>query len=472
MRSSDRKVLTQYTIADFRLQDEFNIYIETYEKIVYNNKDFDLEVFCQMKREMLSERIALNIVETDKFKSNFLSVSFAVPFNKDDAAKNALMLRILKRGTVSHPTMLDLSKKLEYLYSADIFTKTVSLGETQLLQFTLDCLDDRFSLDDADILSEGIKVLGELIFAPVTEDGAFKQAYFESEKRNLLDDIQAEINNKAKYALQRAGEHMFADEAYRIAYTGDFEKVSALSNTEVYSHYLRVLGMANVEIVFVGRADTERLKKDLRAMLMPYAPDRAVQLYTEVKRDVHSVREIREQCIGKQGNLVMGFRTGTVLADGDYPRMALLSELYGGSANSMLFMNVREKMSLCYYCASMPEAVKGIMFVRAGIENGNFAKARDAILAQLEKIRKGDFSEELLQSAKLSLTNAYREIDDNPQSLQNWHLGRLLSGTVQSPAEAIVAVMAITKDEIIATAKKIVLDTVYFLEGVSNGGED
>ncbi len=424
-----------------------------------------------MKREMLTERVALNVIETDKFKSNYLSISFAVPFNETDAGKNALLLKVLKRGTASYPTMLDLSKKLEYLYSADIYTKAICIGETQLLQFSLDALDDSFALENADILTEGIEILRELIFSPLTENGIFKQSYFDSEKRNLLDDIQAEINNKAKYALQRAGEHMFANESYRITFTGNAEKVAALTNKELFSHYQRLLQTASIEVIFVGRADMKRLKSALYAMFNDQSTDSCVPMQTYVKREVASVKEIHETCVGKQGNLIMGFRTGTVLADGVYPRMALLSEMYGGGANSMLFMNVREKMSLCYYCASFPEATKGVMFVRAGIENRNFEKARDAILAQLDLIKSGDFSEELLLSAKLSLTNAYREIADNPQSLQNWYTGRMLSGISQSPEEAIAVVMAISKEEIVSTAKKIQLDTVYFLEGVPNGGK-
>lgn len=423
-----------------------------------------------MRREMLTERVALNWIETDKFKSNFLSVSFSVPFEKTNAAKNALILKILKRGTVSYPDMIALSKKLEYLYSAEIYTKTACFGETQLLQFSLDVLDNRFAMENTDILAEGLKVLSEIIFAPVTENGVFKQAYFESEKRNLLDDIHAEINNKGKYALLRACEHMFASERYRISSLGDAETVASFTNEEIYRWYQDILDSASIEITFVGKTDEQQLKNALHVMLDHYKPSKSVTIGTEVVRSVQDVQEVHEECVGKQGNLVMGFRTGTVLADGDYPKMALLSELYGGSANSMLFMNVREKMSLCYYCASIPEAVKGVMFVRAGIENKNFEKARDAILEQLELLQKGSFTNEALDCAKLSLINAYREIADNPQSLQNWYIGRMLSEITQSPEEAIEVVSGITKEEIVATAKKISLDTVYFLEGVQNGG--
>ncbi len=423
-----------------------------------------------MKREMLTERVALNWIETDKFKSNFLSVSFAVPFEKTNAAKNALILKILKRGTGSYPDMIALSKRLEELYSAEIYTKTACFGETQLLQFSLDVLDNRFALEDTDILSEGLHVLEEIIFSPVLENGMFKQSYFECEKRNLLDDIRAEINNKGKYALLRTCEHMFAEERYRISSLGDLATAMTFTNAEVFGWYKHILDTANLEITFVGKTDENKLKAELLSMLAKYTPTGTSVLATDVVRRAKTVREVHEECVGKQGNLVLGFRTGTVLSDGDYPKMALCSELYGGSATSMLFMNVREKMSLCYYCASIPEAVKGIMFVRAGIENSNFEKARDAILEQLHLLQEGKFTDEALDAAKLSLINAYREISDNPQSLQNWYTGRTLSGITQSPAEAIAVVRSITKEEIVATAQKITLDTVYFLEGVQKGG--
>ena len=423
-----------------------------------------------MKREFLTDRIAVNIIDVDKFKSNYLSVSFVVPFDKQSSAKNVLIMKILKRGTKTYPNMIALSKKLEYLYSADIFTRATSFGETQLLSFSIDALDNRYALDNTDILGEAIEVLGEIIFSPLTENAMFNQNYFESEKRNQLDDIAAEINNKAKYALGRMCEHMFANENYRLSSLGDAENVSALTNAEVYAHYMSILDSADIDITFVGHTDEAALKNAILKMLSQYAPTKALAAKTSVVRTVESVKEIHETCIGKQGNLVMGFRTGTVLADGDYPKMALLSELYGGSANSMLFMNVREKMSLCYYCSSMPEAIKGIMIVRAGIENKNFETAKKAILEQLFAIQNGQFTDDDLSAAKLSLINAYHEISDNPQALRNWYTGRVLSGISQSPEEAIKVVENISKEEIVETARKIKLDTVYFLEGVQNGG--
>ena len=425
-----------------------------------------------MLTENLGEHIVLRTVRTDKFKSDFLSVSFEQPLERGEAAMNALILRILKRGTKNYPDMIALSKKLDSLYSADIFTDARSFGETQMLNFSLDALNNDYALDDTDIPTEGAKLLAEIIYNPVTENGGFKQSYFESEKRNQLADIDAEINNKAKYALSRLRTLMFEHERYGASALGTREEVEALTNAELYAHYQKLLTTSAMNIIYVGNADAEKLHTALAPILAGYHPGEVVRSTTEVVRRSSIHRYLNEKCVGKQGNLIMGFRTGTVLADGDYPKMALLNELLGGSATSMLFMNVREKLSLCYYCSSFVEAVKGVLFVRAGIDNSNYQAARDEILRQISMIRLGKFTNEELNAAKMSLINAYKEIADQPQALQNWYTGRALSGIEQTPAEAIAAVRSVTREDIVATLKKISLDTVYFLEGVPEGGND
>ena len=422
-----------------------------------------------MLTENLGEHMVLRTLRTDKFKSDYLSVSFEQPLDGREAAMNALILRILKRGTENYPDMIALSKKLDSLYSADIFTDARCFGETQMLNFSLDALSNDYALDDTDILTEGAKLLAEIIYSPVTENGAFNQAYFESEKRNQLADIDAEINNKAKYALSRLRTLMFAHERYGASALGTREEVEALTNAELYAHYRKLLTASAMNIIYVGNADEEKLHAALAPILSGYHPGEVVRSTTEVVRRSSIHRYLNEKCVGKQGNLVMGFRTGTVLADGDYPKMALLNELLGGSATSMLFMNVREKLSLCYFCSSFVEAIKGVLFVRAGIDNSNYQAARDEILRQISMIRLGKFSNEDLNAAKMSLT--YKEIADQPQALQNWYTGRALSGIEQSPAEAIAAVRSVTREDIVSTIKKISLDTVYFLEGVPEGGK-
>jgi len=159
-----------------------------------------------------------------------------------------------------------------------------------------------------------------------------------------------------------------------------------------------------------------------------------------------------------------------VLSDGNYHEFALMRELYGGATVSKLFMNVREKLSLCYYCSAIPEAHKGIMVVASGIEVANKQKAQDEILAQLEDVKVGDFTEDDLAKAKRSIVNSYTELSDSPMSLESWYLGRALAGLSTSPEDAIELVMNTGREAVMAAAQGVTLDTVYFMRGTLNAG--
>ena len=170
-----------------------------------------------------------------------------------------------------------------------------------------------------------------------------------------------------------------------------------------------------------------------------------------------------------QGKLSLGFRTGTVLGEEDYNAFPVFVEMYGNSPVSKLFMNVREKLSLCYYCRAIPEGIKGIMVVTSGIEVSKKQEAQDEILAQLECVRNGEFTEDELILAKKSLKNAYDELNDSPASVESWYLTRRLAGVNEESETVARRFMDVTREDVIRVAKKIKLDTVYFLEGTMTG---
>ena len=181
--------------------------------------------------------------------------------------------------------------------------------------------------------------------------------------------------------------------------------------------------------------------------------------------------EITEQMPVSQGKLAIGFRTGVSVNDEDSTAMTLFNEIFGGSPVSKLFMNVREKLSLCYYCKSVPDAFKGVMFVLSGIESENRDKSLEAILKELKDVQDGKVSAEELEAAKLSILNGYKTIDDNPATLCNWYLARIICGNFLTPEDVAKKIENTTLEQVVAVSKKVKLDTVYFLKGTSSDGE-
>ena len=149
----------------------------------------------------------------------------------------------------------------------------------------------------------------------------------------------------------------------------------------------------------------------------------------------------------------------------------LFNVLYGGSATSKLFMNVRERLSLCYYCGSRLDRLKNVMFVASGIEAEKYEEARGEIENQLQCIAEGDFSAEEMDNAKAYLIDSFRSFNDNQSALASVMITGTLHGAIRTPEQQIEEVQGVTREELMEIAKEVRLDTVYFLKGVHHEGE-
>ncbi len=415
-------------------------------------------------RTEMQQGVALNTVTTDRFKTAFFTVNLFVPLQKETASAYSLLTDVLMRGTESYPTMQALNQKQDTLYSLGLGAFVQKKGEAQVVTFELTAIDDSFAFDGMEILAEGMKLMQELIFRPYTEKGVFKNEYVEQEKKNLCDDIRGKINNKTAYARHRCVEIMCEGEAYAVDHGGDLEEVNALTPETLWEAYKQLLADAKVEMFYVGRKGKDEVAS-LCETYLQFAPRAATFPKTTLGAVPVESRTVTEQMRISQCKMTLGFRTEYALQEGNFPAMALFNEVFGGSPNSRLFMNVREKQSLCYYCSSFPDGLKGLLMVVSGIEQKNKQKTLDAVLEQLEDLKQGNIDPQELENARLSLRNGYREITDSPAAIASWYLGRISTGRYDAPEDAIAAMEQVSAEDVVKVANSIRLDTVYFLEG-------
>ncbi len=423
-----------------------------------------------MQRTKLCNGVNLNVINSNKLKTNYMSVNFIVPLNKTNAHLTALVPKVLARGCKNYPDMAKISERLEYLYDAGISPVYVKRAQSIIVGFSSDFIKDSFIPDKTDLLSDVCDLLFSIIFDTLTVDGAFKNEYVENEKNDLVNIINSKINNKAAYAKDKCTEMMFEGHPYGECEYGTVENVKAATSEQVYKRYLEIINTCPIEIFFNGECDADILSE----IVKKYVPDCA-ERKTEfpereiLKGDPEKVKELSEKMPVAQGKLVMGFRIGGVNVNTeDAPAFSVFNELFGGSPSSKLFMNVREAMSLCYYCRSMPDMFMSAMFVSSGIETENRDKATKAILAQLDAMKKGDFDDEDMADAKRSIKNAYKELDDSASSICLWHLSRVIAGNMSTPEAVCQKILEVTKQDIVDVAGKVHLDSVYFIEGTGN----
>ena len=413
-------------------------------------------------REQLMHGVYLTYLQDRKFKTGYISAQFMMPITVETVGMNALLAAVLRRGTARYPDMVSLSAALDQLYGARIDYSLQRKGECQCVGFTAGFIDDSYALGGEKILEPVAELVGQLICEPATKNGRFLASYVESERTNLIDAIRSQINDKREYAYYRLLAEMCRGEAYGAAPLGEEKLVSKITVPKLYAYYQNLLADTPLELFYCGSAPLERVK---RAFLDAFSalPRRNI---TDVETAVrHPKREemqyVEETMDVTQGKLCMGFSCGS----DDMPAMVMANLLFGGSSNSKLFLNVREKLSLCYYASSVYHRCKGMVTVSSGIETADYQRAYDEIMVQLKAVQQGELEDWEVEGARSVALNGFRTISDSQGRIVNFYLGQIATHCPENQEEMIRAMEGVTLDRILAAANTIALDTVYFLKG-------
>jgi len=422
----------------------------------------------------LSPRLTLTVATTDKFKTGLMSVNAITQLSEADASKNALLPKVLRRGTSTLPDMRRISEVLDDLYGAAISPVVRKIGELQCIGFYSAFVDDDYVPGDEKIVERVSALLGEMLLMPATSGGRLISDYVESEKRNRIDEIRAEINDKRAYAREALVRGMCADEAYGVSRLGTEKTMEAITAQSLTAHYKTLIDTAKLEVLYIGAAEPVRVRDAVASAFaaLPKTKPTAIP-GTEVRIAPASgeVREFSEKLDVVQGKLSLGFRMGEVMHKPDYAAMAVFNAAFGGSLTSKLFLNVREKLSLCYYASSAIDRTKGIMTVSSGVEFANLERARAEILKNLDAIRDGDISDWELLSAQRAVSSGLLALLDDPHGLEMSVFNQMMAGIPYTPDEFAALAETVSRESIVEIANSVKLDSVYCMYGLDNTAE-
>lgn len=411
----------------------------------------------------ITDGVDLIAVPVDRFKTNEIAFTFALPLKNEAASANALAIGLLSRKSKDYPDMKSLNRKLASLYGATLAATVSKTGEAQIMKLGITALDDMFSLDSDSIVFECVRLLTSLIFNPkLDNDGNFCDDDVLSEKRILAEKISSEENEKRTYVLRKAEELMFKEEPYAINKYGTLTQVESLSAADAVSAWRRLLENAKIMITVVGNTDYDSILNHLKNAFS--SVDRNYKALPEPVfiSKCDSVKQELERIEVKQGKLVLGFRVNLKSNDSLTPAMRSFCDIFGGGPYSKLFANVREKMSLCYYCSARYTRLKSCIMIQCGCNEENMDKAVSEILNQLEDIKNGNFDEEL-ESSKLGLRDAILSVNDAPEIIENWCSNQITDEILKTPEMSVAENDAVTKEQVQQCAKLLTLDTVYKL---------
>lgn len=409
--------------------------------------------------------VRLHCVQERRFKKSCLSIQFLRPMTESEAPVNALIPAVLLRGSRQYPDLRRITWKLDDLYGASVSALVRRIGDYQTLGFYCSFMEDRFALGGDQILEPMLALVEELLLHPVTEGAGFSSDFVQSEKRNLISTIESEINDKASYAMGRLLRTMCKADTFGVPRLGTVEQAEKIDPVGAYAHYRKVLSESSAELFYVGSAAPAQVAAllkpifehiDRRFVALPQQSGfcDAGEVHSEEKMDV------------TQAKLCLGFVTPVTNRTEQFVAMQMLNVVFGSGMTSKLFMNIREKMSLCYSIGSTYYSGKGILTVSAGIDADKEDLVRRQVAEQLENCCRGDITDEEFTAAKEAMRSDLLGIHDSPGSMETYYGSMLINDLKLDPVRHMELVEKVTKEDMIAAAQSLRLHSSFVLKGV------
>lgn len=409
----------------------------------------------------LSPSARLTTFTDPSFKTMRIAVNMLVPLTDGlTAAQYAILPAMASRATRQHPDYTALGRRLAELYGASLASGVQQAGPYQCLSLSAGGIASQYAFGGEDMFLELTRLLFSVLLEPLQdEEGLFPEDGFEQEKRQLLEQKDAEFSDKMLYAHRRCQEILFAGQPAGIGRAGSRRDIESLRRQPLTEAWNRLLREARFEIYALGncRPDVEAFQKAFAGLGTPRAlgavthPDNAAPCCVSEEQPI------------AQSKLAMAYRVQA--APEERMLFLLASAVLGEPTSSKLFLNVREKQGLCYYCDSAFSWVNSALFIESGVETADLEPAEEAILEQVAALQRGEITPDELRYAQLYLCNSLRAVEDSLHRVESWYLGRTFDQDGLSPGEAINQVMRYTIEDVAAAANRLKPAVVYKLRG-------
>lgn len=417
-----------------------------------------------INRRKIADGVYFSSITDKRYKKNLISVAFSTQLSEDTATENVIVPVLLTKCNSKLPTYKAFNNKMSRLYASGIGGTAGRQYDLQTISFGAYYLDDIYALSGEKMTGIMTDILIDCLTSPVTENGVFSEKFVELEKKTVIDNIETAINDKRSYAIERAMKTICKGEPASVCSYGTVEKAKLITPDSAYKAYRRMLETMPCEIICTGCSDFEGVAEKFAAAFEKAGRHDIENTTIALSPVKTQTEEVTERLTVNQSKLVLGFKSHS----DDDAALVILQKIFGGTTSSKLFRNVREKMSLCYYCSAARNDLKGIMLVNSGVENENIEKTKEAVIDQLEEIKNGNFTNEDINFAEMAIKNDFKSVADSAGNVSNWYFDCIRKNDIVTPEEKLGRYLGVSKERIIAAAKSMVLDSVYVLTGNEN----
>ena len=397
----------------------------------------------------------VHLIKNKNFKKNIIKINFKRKTNRSEMTKLNFLTHLLLLSSKKYKTERIILNRAKELYDMSEEAFVNIYGNATILCFRFTFLKDEYTEKNNSL--QVLDFINEILFNPNVKNNKFDKKSFEIAKSEVIDEIKTYQENKNAYSRIKMLEYMDKESPAAIETIGTLEDLEKITPENLYDFYLDVFKNSTIDTFVFGDIEKSKLSflnnKGIKQKINYVYKSKPSTLKTYIERDKIN-----------QSRLVIGYNILDLTATEAEYALQIYLYILGLGPNSKLFINVREKESLCYSISVTARYVNSLMMITAGIDANNFDKTVALISEQIEAMKKGEFQIKEIASAKLSIKTSYQDILENPYTIINSYESTAYLG-YDSIKTRINKIDAVTKEDIIQVANKIKINTVFLLEG-------
>ena len=411
-------------------------------------------------KKINKDNYTLHLINTDRFKTITVSLKFTKKYNREESVYFKLLERVLPiNGTENYKSVNDITKKLESLYNANIGYKFYVTSENMTFETNLRIINPKYTKEDT--YKESFDLFKEILTKPTLKNNQFK--YFDLQKDNLINSILNVKDDLRSYSSLKFQEIFYKGTVYAENNYKNIKLFEDMESKKLYENYKKLFSEFKIDVFVIGEFDEEVLTKYMEELMKGFKSkdNYTKDLYTKVKCKESLVKDKFKE---SQSSLLIGLNiNGLTDEERDY-KLILYNTILGSMNNSVLFVNVREKNSLCYSIGSTISKFTETMIIRSGISSDSFDDAVRLIKESLEEMKDEKKVDKLLKNAKKTLNIAYNDFYESSNKIIDYYFIREFT-ILPSIEERRERVMNLTSKDVTDIAKKVSIGLIYLMEG-------
>ena len=412
----------------------------------------------------ITKGVRLHFIQSEKFKTNKIRVRFSAPMSKETVAGRVLTASMLETVNAVYPTSQAFRERLANLYGADYSTSLSRRGLVHYLDINLSFVRDKF-LSRKNVLTDAmLDFLKASLFSPLVSQDAFDESAFEIEKKNILNDLEAEIENHFYHAHRELDKLFYEEEEMQMPRVGTIELIQKETAASSFAAFQQMLQENQIDFFFIGDFNEVAVREKIQSFNLAPRQQELQLVYQQEYSNV--LREGLEQKDVHQSIIELAYHFPIQYGESEHLPLVVLNALLGGFAHSKLFVNLREKEGLAYTISSNFDIFSGMMRIYAGIDRSNRTRTVALINRQILDLKRGNFSQEELNQTKKMLRNSVLLAQDRQNTiLERAYMASVLGNKFLSLEAWLEALEQVRKDDIIKAAGQLKLQAIYFMEG-------